>query len=348
VTIEKRCRTIDRHLKEVSMKRFFWVLAVLILSLPLSAQKWTEFAVGPNYTYPAAINNDGQVTGSYSEPDSNESKAFIRNADGTITRMISEARYSGGSSINSWGEAVGYAGNSGFYRSSNGTFRKLSIYCCATSAVAVNDEQHIAGTFFLNWQHKIRAVYLMDASGNYVDFTFSHDEFPHDSVSIEIGGLNNSDQIVGGWTAFSKGVLCRHGFLYDSGTTTQLDVPGAAVTQPRAINDSGEIAGDWTDLAGMTHAFLWTAERGFTTFDVPQATLTSITAINDSGVTVGYFSDGKADHGFVMDPQGGVTILNAPDASSTIPNSINASGQVTGLYIGFKFAQKGFIYTPTM
>jgi hypothetical protein len=100
---------------------------------------------------------------------------------------------------------------------------------------------------------------------------------------------------------------------------TQLDAPGAVVTQPRAINDSGEIAGDWTDSAGVTHGFLWSAAQGFKLFDAPQATLTSITAINGSGVVVGYFSDGKADHGFVLDTRGVVTILEAPHASSTIP-----------------------------
>jgi probable HAF family extracellular repeat protein len=330
------------------MKRSSLVLAVLISSLPISAQTWTEFAVGPNYTYPAAINNRGQVTGSYTVPNTNGSKAFIRNADGTLIRIQSNGQNSGSASINNSGEVVGYAGKSGFHRLPDGTFQTLSVYCCATSAVAVNGAGYKAGTFFLNWRHKIRAVYLMDATGKYLHFTFPHDSYPHDSVSIEVGGLNNSNQIAGRWTAYGNGVLVRHGFLYDSGTITQLDMPGAAVTQPRAINDSGEIVGDWTDSAGVTHGFLWTAAHGFTLFDAPQATLTSITAINSIGVTVGYFSDGKADHGFVLSPEGAVTILNAPHASSTIPSGINARGQVTGLYIGSKFAQKGFIYTPAL
>jgi hypothetical protein len=76
--------------------------------------------------------------------------------------------------------------------------------------------------------------------------------------------------------------------------------------------------------------------------------LTSITAINSSGVVVGYFSDGKADHGFVLETRGVVTLLEAPHATSTIPNGINAKGQVTGLYIDRKYAQKGFIYSPAM
>ena len=328
------------------MRQSFLVLAVLTLSLPISAQTWTEFAVGPNYTYPAAINNSGQVTGSYTVPKTNGSRAFIRNADGTLIRIHSNAKNSGSASINNSGEVVGYDGKSGFHRLPDGTFQRLSLYCCATSAVAVNGAGYMAGTFFLNWQRKSRALYLMDASGKYVHFTFPHDSYPHDSVSIEVGGLNNSNQIAGGWTAYGSGVLVQHGFLYDSGTMTQLDAPGAVVTQPRAINDSGEIAGDWTDSAGVTHGFLWTAAQGFTLLDAPQATLTSITAINGSGVVVGYFSDGTADHGFVLDTRGVVTILEAPHASSTIPNGINARGQVTGLYIGTNFAQKGFLYTP--
>ena len=328
------------------MKRFSLVLAVLALSMPMSAQTWTEFAVGPNYTYPAAINNSGQVAGSYTVPNTDGSRAFIRNADGTLIKIQSNAKNSGSASINNSGEVVGYAGKSGFHRLPDGTFQMSSLFCCATSAVAVNGAGYVAGTFFINWQRNIRAIYLMDASGKYVHFAFPHDGYPHDSVSIEVGGLNNSNQIAGGWTAYGNGVLVQHGFLYDSGTMTQLDVPGAVVTQPRAINDSGEIAGDWTDSAGATHGFLWTAAQGFTLFDAPQATLTSITAINSSGVAVGYFSDGKADHGFVLDTQGVVTLLQAPHASSTIPNGINARGQVTGLYISTNFAQKGFLYTP--
>jgi hypothetical protein len=234
---------------EVYVKRSSLVFAVLILSLslPISAQTWTEFAVGSNYTYPAAINDGGQVTGSYTVPNANGSKAFIRNADGTLIRIQSNAQNSGSASINNSGEVVGYAEKSGFHRFPDGTFHTLSLYCCATSAVAVNGAGYTAGTFFLNWQHKIRAVYLMDASGKYVHFTFPHDSSPHDSVSIEVGGLNNSNQIVGRWTAYANGVLVQHGFLYDSGAITQLDVPG-----PRSRNLGPSTTAERLPVTGRT------------------------------------------------------------------------------------------------
>lgn len=324
------------------------ILAILILSPALWAQTWTEFAVGPNFTYPAAINNRGQITGSYSASAAGRSKAFVRNADGSITKLQPESVYSGGVSINSSGEVVGYAESSGFDRTPDGGFHKVSLLCCATSAVAVNDAGHIAGTFFLDWDRKISAVYLMDKDGKYIQFTFPHGRAPHDSVLIEVRGLNSSDRIVGDWTSSADGILSQHGFLYESGTFVQLDVSGAKLTRPRAISNAGEVVGDWTDTAGAIHGFLWTETRGFTSYDAPQATLTSIMAINSAGMKVGYYSDGEKDHGFVLDPQLAMTVLDAPNASSTIPVGINASGRVTGIYIGSKSSQKGFLYTPAM
>jgi probable HAF family extracellular repeat protein len=330
------------------MKWFSAIPAILILSSPVLAQTWTEFAVGPNFTYPAAVNNSGQIIGSYSATAAGKSKTFVRNPDGSIIKFQSDAESSGGVSINNSGEAVGYLESSGFSRSPDGSFHKISLSCCATSAVAVNDAGHIAGTFFLDWERKIRAVYLMDGAGKYIQFTFPHGYPPHDSVLIEVNGLNNSDQIVGDWTSSSNGVSGQHGFLYESGTFTQLDFSGAKLTRPRAISNRGEVVGDWTDTAGAIHGFVWTDTQGFTSFDAPQGTLTSITAINSSGVSVGYYSDGEKDHGFVLDPQLAITILDAPNASGTIPTGINASGQVAGIYIGPKFSQKGFLYTPAI
>ncbi len=330
------------------MKWSYRLLTLLILSLRLSAQTWTDFAVGQNYTYPSAINNGGQVTGSYSATVAGKSKAFVRNANGTIIKLQAEAESSGGVSMNNSGETVGYAESSGFKRLTDGSFHTISLSCCTTSAVAVNDSGHIAGTFFLDWTRKIRAVYLMDAAAKYTQFTFPHDNAPNDSVLIAVSGLNNSDQIVGDWTSSRDGVIGQHGFLYESGTFTQLDVSGAKSTRPRAINNGGKIVGDWTDTKGEIHGFLWTETRGFTSYDAPQATLTSMTAINSSGVIAGYYSDGEKDHGFVLDPRMAITILDAPDAAGTIPTGINASGQVTGIYIGPKFYQKGFLYTPAI
>lgn len=46
-----------------------------------------------------------------------------------------------------------------------------------------------------------------------------------------------------------------HGFLLRQGKYTAIDVPGSISTEPLAINDDGEIVGDYTDKNGNRHGF---------------------------------------------------------------------------------------------
>ena len=72
-------------------------------------------------------------------------------------------------------------------------------------------------------------------------------------------------------------------------TYTELDVPGAMVTNANGINDSGQIVGNFDDASG-DHGFL--LNNGiYTELDVPGATFTVANGINDSGQIVGNFND---------------------------------------------------------
>jgi uncharacterized membrane protein len=67
-------------------------------------------------------------------------------------------------------------------------------------------------------------------------------------------GINNSGQIVGGYSAGGRG----HGFLLDvDGSYTTLDVPGATSTDAYGINDAGQIVGSW-EAGDISHGFLAT------------------------------------------------------------------------------------------
>ena len=66
-----------------------------------------------------------------------------------------------------------------------------------------------------------------------------------------------------------------HGFVYNNGTFTTLNAPGANLTLPTAINDRGEVAGGYQDSSG-THGFVY--ENGtFTTLNAPGASATFAT-----------------------------------------------------------------------
>jgi probable HAF family extracellular repeat protein/VCBS repeat-containing protein len=183
--------------------------------------------------------------------------------------------------------------------------------------------------------------------------------------------INDSGQITG----------YNPGFLYDQGTYTLLDVPGAVRIYSASINASGQIAGSYIDGTGP-HGFLY--DHGtYTILDAPAY------SINDSGQIVGARSGGLYlyDHGtytildapgFVGGPyrdilrldinnsgqiigtywdstsqvqgflysNGTFTTLDHPDAAGgTIPQSINDLGQVTGYYGGIGFLYDQGTYT---
>jgi uncharacterized membrane protein len=96
-------------------------------------------------------------------------------------------------------------------------------------------------------------------------------------------GINASGQIVGVY--YDDGDNTGHGFLFDQGSYTRLDVPSF----PNGINASGQIVGSFSDAAGW-HGFLLD-QGSYTTLDVPGATITTANGINDSGQIVGSYID---------------------------------------------------------
>ena len=76
-----------------------------------------------------------------------------------------------------------------------------------------------------------------------------------------------------------------HGYLWDQGRMTRLDVPGSIWTQPFGINDRGQISGGYYDAEGNQHGFLF--ERGrYKTLDAPGRTDNIAWGINNRGQVV--------------------------------------------------------------
>lgn len=67
--------------------------------------------------------------------------------------------------------------------------------------------------------------------------------------------INASGQIVGDY--YDGG---EHGFLYSGGVYTTIDVSGSVDTEPRSINDSGQIGGLYQDSNHIQHGFLATPD----------------------------------------------------------------------------------------
>jgi uncharacterized membrane protein len=100
--------------------------------------------------------------------------------------------------------------------------------------------------------------------------------------------------VVGGYTGPDGTV---HGYLWDRGRFTTIDVPGA-VTTAQGINDLGQIVGYTTadlDLTGARGFLLAKGVRGpFTPVSVPAAPRTIANGLNNHGQVVGVYEDPNA------------------------------------------------------
>ncbi len=209
---------------------------------------------------------------------------------------------------------------------------------------AINDNGQVAGVYYslgigpgglvANQRHfvysKAAGVVTLEIPGA---VSVPDSKYPYsDSV--------NAQGIVAG-TVFSQDSnpetpdLITRGFLYSGGSVSFIDVPGARDTVGAAINQLGDLVGNYTTQTdGITqrHGFIYRAGQ-FTSLDFPDALATAATGINDRGQVVGYYTSGTpaANHGFVY-YAGQFNPVDVPEAENTEPKSINAGGQFAGSY----------------
>jgi hypothetical protein len=168
------------------------------------------------------------------------------------------------------------------------------------------------------------------------------------STMTQVYGIGGAGRLSGSYVDPS-GVT--HGFFRSiQGVYSTADAPGAAFTQIRGFNLSGQVAGySSTDPTGMTNdqAFILNPNH---TFDylgslLPAGTVSSVaTRINNNGIITGYYVDSSGStHGFV----GTSTQLSTFDVpGATLTQVLNTSnvGQRVGDFIDANGVTHGFVY----
>jgi hypothetical protein len=151
--------------------------------------------------------------------------------------------------INNNGQLVGtyFPKKSDYYTGfldSKGVFSQISVSGATTSANGINNLGQIVGT----GQNGVLFRYgIFYSDGSLTGF-----EVPgSDSGSTDAYGINDLGQIVGDFVRGGQ----THGFLDAGGHFTTIDVPGAASTGIRGINNDGTIVGYYQDSRGSLHAF---------------------------------------------------------------------------------------------
>lgn len=132
-------------------------------------------------------------------------------------------------------------------------------------------------------------------------------------------------------------------FLYNNGTYTIINVPGANYdsTVAEGINDMGQIVGHFTDSTG-NHGFL-DVNGHFTQIDFPGSSNTGFSGINNAGEIVGGYED-SSPQGFLY-TNGVFSPVNFPGNLYDGTSAINNLGQITGSVQFRRVAQHGFLYS---
>lgn len=182
-----------------------------------------------------------------------------------------------------------------------------------------------------------------DSTGSVKGFLFSQDTY----VSFSIGGsattnfndINSAGAIAGLYSGSSG----QHGFVRHAGKVTTVDVPGALVTYPFALNDTGTVVGIYGAAEDDEHGFIYQRGR-FITVDYPGATNTVLRKVSNSGVVFGsaFVGTGPVDFLYVRGDFFPITACQ-PESETLI--GISPRGEPFGFVATGPDTTAGFLLT---
>jgi hypothetical protein len=220
-----------------------------------------------------------------------------------------------------------------------------------TQVTGLNDRGVTVGF----WSDMNNASQTNDNFGFYdIDGSFRSVKYPASSASNpsvnQLLGVNDEDVAVGFYNDASGN---SHGYTYNirTGKFASVTIPGATSVTASAINNSGDIAGFFTNSVGATDSFLWTGPGHVITLAVPGAQATQALGVNDSKEVVGVYSAGSGSaavtHGFTWTAKHGFKTVDDPDgAGTTTINGVNDQGDIVGFYTGTAGNTDGFAAVP--
>jgi probable HAF family extracellular repeat protein len=125
-----------------------------------------------------------------------------------------------------------------------------------------------------------------------------------------------------------------------------LDIQGVTSTNPRQINNKGDVAGGYIDSSGIQHGFVLKG-KNLISFDAPNSVnVTTAEGINDAGQVSGLYTDADGNrHGFMYDVHKGTFTAIDPGNGSTAQEAwgINNAGMIV---LDTDSGTAPFIYCP--
>jgi hypothetical protein len=257
----------------------------------------------PNQMLPQSINNVGEITGHLG--DEHNGTGFIRSNNGQYTEFqfpgqcdsfVSPCTYPMG--LNDQGEIVGTAflqdGAQGFLRQQDGAVTTLPAAPgnLAAQPNGINNGDDIVGSLSSVTAPGVHGFLLRHGEYTVIDF-------PGTAFTV-CTGINNSGLVTG---YYSEGSGEIHGFLWWQGnfiaTFQVTSSTGASNTFPMAVNDFGQVGGDFSNPFPTQGAFVRNFDGTIRILDL--ATLLQpigggsselLTGLNNRGDLLGSFGPG--------------------------------------------------------
>jgi hypothetical protein len=163
-------------------------------------------------------------------------------------------------------------------------------------------------------------------------------------------GVNDHNKAVGFYVDAAGN---SHGFSYDirDNSFSPVTVEGGSSVTAAGINNRGDIAGFFTNPAGVVQSFLQLHDGQTITFAAPGATSTTATGVNDEGEVVGVYTVGSGStaalHGFTWTIKHGFQTIDDPNGvGTTTVNGVNDHGDLVGFYVDSAGNTDGMLVTP--
>jgi probable HAF family extracellular repeat protein len=313
-------------------------IAVTIGSLLLNTT--VALAAGPYAFYPLNVqfpgtqgttlysrNANGDVVGTYYEPDTGIQHGFVLRNGSFSSIDPPGSVYTVATGINDSGEIVGYYGDDwiggphGFLLT-GGIITRLDFPFGApggTIVSAINNGGQIVGYFGETATNAFHA--FLWSAGSFSEMS----GFPTDIDGPFPTALNDSGQVVGVFLDKVDGHA--HGFAWAAGAFQQLDFPGSALTQANGISNTGDVFG----VSVITDAYHGFVVSGgvYASVDFLGAEQTLAGQVNSRGEFIGqYYLDCCSSGGaFVAFPAVAVGIDVKPGSSANTIN-LGSSGTV--------------------
>jgi len=283
-----------------------------------------------------AVNDTGQVVGSYSTPDGSI-HAFSWTPNGGLVDLTRPGGSNPGNAVgvNNVGQVVG---PDYFWSSATGMINLILLHCCS----GIDTER--GSPYDINNAGEIVAVCTAVAATSPCIWTTATQPFTTQWFFI-FGGtpkaVNDAGQVVG--SGFDGAFLWTR-----SGGTVNLGTLGGRWSGASGVSETGEVVGS-AYLAGDTvrHAFSWTSTGGMVSLGTLGGTNSDALGVNDSGLVVGAsdIPGNSASHAFARVAGGPMVDLGTLGGTRSEATAVSNAGQVVGWAYNAAGEQRAVIWS---